>query len=226
MQAQVVRLCLIISLALSVPASAAPSREVLLAKIAHATILIESDNGHQGSGVVTRIMGKKYLLTAHHVVEGAKRIRLVSLGDKSTGTTTNAQGWHRLYDIAVYPLPRKMQHLPEIRLSPRVLPAGEKVAVAAFPGGEPTFTVGVIREYRSPGDTTVPSEVAFTADVDKGASGGMIIDSKANLIGIVTAYEVMRTSSGYKAKGDSIGTPAILIRKLIERQVSEGWRPM
>jgi len=200
------------------------NRDALLAKVAHATILITADNGYQGSGVVTRIMNRKYVLTAYHVVEGSNKIQLTSLGDKTTASTTNAVGWHRLYDIAVYPLPKRMQHLPELRLSPRLLPAGEKLAVAAFPLGVPSFSVGKIKEYRSPHKTDIPSEMVFTADVEQGASGGMIIDKDAKLIGIVTAYEYARTSDGYKIKGDSIGTPALLIRKLIERQVKSGGR--
>ena len=29
----------------------------------------------------------------------------------------------------------------------------------------------------------------------------------------------------YKIKGDSVGTPSILIRTLIEQKVKQGWRP-
>jgi S1-C subfamily serine protease len=206
-------------------AFAQKERNALLAKVAHATILITSDSGYQGSGVVTRIMKRKYVLTAHHVVEGGSKIKLLSLGDQSSGTSTQIHGWHRLYDIAVYPLPQSMQHLPVLRLSDRILPKGEKVAVAAFPGGNPTFSLGVIRDYRTANSGTIPTEVLFTADVDKGASGGMIIDKDANLIGIVTAYEYYKSPSGYKTKGDSVGTPAVLIRKLIQDRVKSGWRP-
>ena len=206
-------------------AFAQKDRNALLAKVSHATILITSDNGYQGSGVVTLIMNRKYVLTAHHVVEGASKIKLLSLGDKSTATTTQLHGWHRLCDIAVYPLPPKMQHLPVLRLSARILPNGEKIGVAAFPGGKPEFTLGVIREYQSPLAGNIPAEIVFTADVDQGASGGMIIDKDANLVGIVTAYEYYESPSGYKTKGNSIGTPSILIRKLIEDRVKTGWRP-
>ena len=202
-------------------------RDKLRSKVAHATLRITTDNGYQGSGVVTRIMRRKFVLTAHHVVEGSSKIRLESWGDNSSGITTQPQGWHRLYDIAVYPLPAKMSHLPILPLSPRILPKGEKVGVAAFPGGEFSDTTGIIREYRSPlpGLDSIPTEVLFTAAVDKGASGGMIIDKQANLVGIVTAYEYFRSRDGYKIKGDSVGTPSILIRTLIEQKVKQGWRP-
>ena len=209
------------------PLHAQSKRDKLRSKVAHATLRITTDNGYQGSGVVTRIMNRKYVLTAHHVVDGSSKIRLESWGDRSSGITTQLQGWHRLYDIAVYPLPDKMNHLPVLRLSPRILPKGEKVGVAAFPRGEFTDTTGIIREYREPlpGLDNVPTEVIFTADVDKGASGGMIIDKYANLVGIVTAYEYYRSPEGYRIKGDSVGTPSILIRTLIEQKVKQGWRP-
>lgn len=209
------------------PLDAQSKRDKLRSKVAHATLRITTDNGYQGSGVVTRIMNRKYVLTAHHVVDGSSKIRLESWGDRSSGITTQLQGWHRLYDIAVYPLPDKMNHLPVLRLSPRILPKGEKVGVAAFPRGEFTDTTGIIREYREPlpGLDNVPTEVIFTADVDKGASGGMIIDKYANLVGIVTAYEYYRSPEGYRIKGDSVGTPSILIRTLIEQKVKQGWRP-
>ena len=199
-------------------------REKLRAKVAHATLRITTDNGYQGSGVVTRIMNRKYVLTAHHVVEGSGQIRLESWGDQSTGITTKPHGWHRLYDIAVYPLPKEMSHLPILPLSPRILPKGEKVGVAAFPGGKFSDTTGFIREYRAPGPGEVPTEVLFTAAVDKGASGGMIIDKNANLVGIVTAYQYLHSPQGYK-KGDSVGTPSVLIRTIIEQKVKQGWRP-
>ena len=64
--------------------SCADNREALLRKIKMATILIVADNGSQGSGVITYIRNKRYVLTAHHVVKGSKRIKLTSLGDRST----------------------------------------------------------------------------------------------------------------------------------------------
>ena len=209
------------------PLHSQSKRDKLRSKVAHATLRITTDNGYQGSGVVTRIMNRKYVLTAHHVVEGSSKIRLESWGDRSSGMTTQLQGWHRLYDIAVYPLPDKMNHLPVLRLSPRILAKGEKVGVAAFPRGEFTDTTGIIREYRAPlpGLNNIPTEVLFTADVDKGASGGMIIDKYANLVGIVTAYEYFRSPEGYRVKGDSVGTPSVLIRAIIEQKVGQGWRP-
>ena len=220
----------LIVLLISYHSSASISRaenqpDALRAKVAHATLLITSDNGYQGSGVITRIMKRKYVLTAHHVVEGSSKIRLRSWGDRSSGITTQPHGWHRLYDIAVYPLPKEMNHLPILPLSPRILPKGEKVGVAAFPGGKFMDTTGIIREYRSPTSGNIPTEVIFTAAVDKGASGGMIIDNHANLVGIVTAYEYYRSSDGYEIKGDSVGTPSVLIRALIEEKIKQGWRP-
>ncbi len=206
-------------------ANAQQGRAALSSKVANATLLITSDNGYQGSGVITRIMNRKYVLTAHHVVAGSKKIKLQSWGDRSSGFTTQPHGWHKLYDIAVYPLPKEMSHLPVLPLSPRILPKGEKVGVAAFPKGEFTDSVGVIRKYRTPLEDNTPTEIVFTAEVDKGASGGMIIDKYANLVGIVTAYEYSKSSNGYKIKGDSIGTPSVLIRKLIKDGVKKGWRP-
>ncbi len=201
------------------------SEEALLKKIKMATILIVADNGYQGSGVITRIRNKRYVLTAHHVVEGAKRIQLTSHGDKSTGEVTKNEGWHVFYDLAVFRLPKAMRHLPMLRLDHTRLPPGTPVFVSAFPNGMPTLTAGKVTGYRFQANTDFPTEIAFTAPVEQGASGGMIVDAHGKLKGIVKAYEVLTSADGYEARGDSIGTHSYLIMKLILRAIDNGWRP-
>jgi S1-C subfamily serine protease len=205
--------------------SCADNREALLRKIKMATILIVADNGSQGSGVITYIRNKRYVLTAHHVVKGSKRIQLTSLGDRSTGEVTENEGWHVFYDLAAFRLPATMQHLPMLRLDHRRLPPGTTVFVSAFPKGVPTLTAGKITGYRFQANTDFPTEIAFTAPVEQGASGGMILDANGKIKGIVKAYEVLTSADGYEARGDSIGTHSYLIMKLILRAIDNGWRP-
>jgi len=203
----------------------ADNQEVLLKKIKMATILIVTDNGYQGSGVVTRIRNKRFVLTAHHVVKGAKQILLTSLGDRSTGKVTKNEGWHVFYDLAVFRLPASMRHLPMLRLDHTRLPPGTPVFVSAFPKGVPSLTAGKITGYRFQGNTDFPTEISFTAPVEQGASGGMIVDTNGKIKGIVKAYEVLTSTDGYEARGDSIGTHSYLIMKLILRAIDNGWRP-
>ena len=205
--------------------SCADKRDALLKQIKMATILIVTDSGIQGSGVITRIRKKRYVLTAHHVVKGAKRIRLTSLGDRSKGEVTKNEGWHVFYDLAVFRLPASMRHLPMLRLDHTRLPPGTPVFVSAFPNGVPSLTAGKITGYRYQANTDFPTEIAFTAPVEQGASGGMIVDANGRLKGIVKAYEVLTSADGYEARGDSIGTHSYLIMKLVLRAIDNGWRP-
>jgi S1-C subfamily serine protease len=170
-------------------------------------------------------MHTKYVLTAHHVVKGATKVELTSLGGHSTGRVTKSDGWHTFYDLATFQLPASMSRLPEIRLSDKVLPIGTVIYVSAFPNGIPTITKGRITGYEYQTATDFPTEMTFTAAIYEGASGGMIIDSAGNLKGIVKAYKVMPNEDGSATRGDGVGTPSYLIMALIKRAVINGWRP-
>lgn len=186
--------------------------------LSNSAILIETETS-QGSGVVTQIKKIKYVITAYHVVEGCNTIKLTCLGDNSTAVKTSIDGWDKLHDIAAYRLPKKMYHIPAIKLSNKILTYGESVFVLAFPRGRASFSDGKVIKYEYKTRSSIPSDIVFTAHVDGGSSGGMIIDKRGRLVGIVTAYKYHKTYRG-TVKGNSVGTPAAIIIGLAQKYAS------
>jgi S1-C subfamily serine protease len=178
---------------------------ISLRLVTAATVLIESTSSGgiaQGSGVVTMIMGKKYVLTANHVIQGTSVARLTSLADGSSGFSNKTGGWHVKYDIAAIVLPKELNHLPAIPLYRAKLRPGSRVYIAAFPKGVPVITIGQVAGYTAGG-----TQMYHTAATTGGSSGGMIIDAAGNLCGVHLGVD---TSLGYK-----YATPSDLIIRLV-----------
>jgi S1-C subfamily serine protease len=143
-----------------------------------------------GTGVV--IVADGTVLTNHHVVAGASRVRvLFAEGLESEATIVSARPEN---DLAVL----KVQTLPDDLAvatmgSARDLVPGDPVFAIGFPFGiGPSVSAGVVsglrREYRPPGGGHVLSElIQFDAAVNPGSSGGPLLNSAGEVVGIVTA---------------------------------------
>ena len=140
--------------------------------------IVQSD-GASGSGVITKIKGKKYVLTANHVIRGSEWARLTSLKDNSSGVANQTGGWNLHFDIAAIVLPASMRHLPAVPLYRGQLPVGQPVYLSGFPGGGYDLTAGVITGY-----TNAETEMLHSARSAGGASGGMLITPDGYLCGI------------------------------------------
>lgn len=204
-------------------ASANERYAAFIRKVEKAAILVETDGG-SGSGVVTVIDRRKWVLTAFHVVRGKRRARMTSLGDRSTGIIYRDARWHTGYDVAALPLPKNMYHLPTFPLTDGYLRKGAKVYVAAFPKGKPEITHGYITRYGNPFKDPLPSEMYFTAAVRPGSSGGMILSHDGRLAGIATGGFVKTDRYGNKYYGEGIGTPAYVIIDLIRQGIGNKGR--
>jgi S1-C subfamily serine protease len=142
-----------------------------------------------GTGVV--IVDSGIILTNLHVVNGAKRIRVVF----SEGMETGAEliGTRPEHDLAVL----KAQSVPD-DLEPATMRStaglrpGEPVVAVGFPFGiGPSASAGVIsglgREYRSAeGNRVLSNLIQFDAAVNPGNSGGPLVTNEGEVIGIVT----------------------------------------
>ena len=147
-----------------------------------ATVHISQSDG-VGSGVITMIKGRKYILTANHVIKGTRIARVTSLKDGSSGLVNRTSGWHEGHDIAAIALPASMQHLPAVPLYRGQLPVGQPVYLSGFPCGHYNVTAGVVTGY-SPGGT----KMLHSANGPPGSSGGMLITPSGYLCGIHTAF--------------------------------------
>src|SRR6266513_2722966 len=152
-----------------------------------------------GSGFVIDPRG--YILTNYHVVEGAQSIEVV-LGDQSRHAAKYI-GADQRNDVALIKIEPKGKHLVALQLGDSAgLQVGQKVLAIGNPFGfQSTLTTGVISAL---GRTVQTSQTAFIdeaiqtdAAINRGNSGGPLIDTHGDVIGINTAiYTPSGTTAG------------------------------
>jgi S1-C subfamily serine protease len=142
-----------------------------------------------GSGVV--IVDDGTILTNLHVVQGARRIRVVF----SDGLETEAVvgGVRVEHDLAVLKPARIPDDLvPATMRSTADLRIGDDVVAVGFPFGiGPSASAGVVsglkREYRaSSGARLLTNLIQFDAAANPGNSGGPLVTADGEVVGIVT----------------------------------------
>ena len=143
-----------------------------------------------GTGVV--IVDNGTILTNLHVVRNAKRIKVVFAdGLESDATITGVRPEHDLAVIQAQTIPDDL--FPATMRSTEDLTLGDQVAAVGFPFGiGPSLTAGVVsglrREFRSPqGKRLLTNLIQFDAAVNPGNSGGPLVNTQGEVIGIVTA---------------------------------------
>ncbi len=155
-------------------------------------VVIESSGiGHShddalGSGVIINTQGQ--ILTALHVVQGAGGITLTYAdGSQSSATVESSDPDH---DIAVLNADK-----PPSVIVPATLGGGVRVGDEAFALGHPlglvdSLTAGVIsgldRSFPLPNGRTLNGLIQFDAAVSPGNSGGPLLNTKGQVVGIVT----------------------------------------
>ena len=142
-----------------------------------------------GTGVV--IVDSGVILTNLHVVNGAKRIRVVFAdGMEAAAELIGARPEHDLAVLKAQSVPDDLE--PATMRSTAGLRPGEAVLAVGFPFGiGPSASAGVIsglgREYRSAeGKRILTNLIQFDAAVNPGNSGGPLVTNEGEVIGIVT----------------------------------------
>jgi S1-C subfamily serine protease len=139
-----------------------------------------------GAGVVINSRGA--ILTAYHVIENARQIR-VQFGDGTQAVATVASSQPNS-DIAVLSVDR----LPLV-VVPAVMGGGAQVGDVVFAVGNPlglqdSLTAGVVsatgRTVRAPENRTLHDLIQFDAAVNPGNSGGPLLNKAGQVVGIVT----------------------------------------
>jgi S1-C subfamily serine protease len=142
-----------------------------------------------GTGVV--IVDDGTILTNLHVVAGAERIRLVF----ANGFESDASivGIRPEYDLAVLQAHQIPDDLVAATMrSTTGLALGEPVVIVGFPFGlGPSVSAGVVsglrREFVSPeGQRVLSNLIQFDAAANPGSSGGPLVTSDGEVVGIVT----------------------------------------
>jgi S1-C subfamily serine protease len=143
----------------------------------------------RGTGVIMVESG--VILTNLHVVAGAKRIQVTfSDGLESDAEVIGTRPEHDLAVLQAKQLPDDI--VPATMRSTAGLRPGDDVVAVGFPFGiGPSASAGVIsglrREYVSPeGKRLLTNLIQFDAAVNPGNSGGPLVTTEGEVIGIVT----------------------------------------
>jgi S1-C subfamily serine protease len=176
----------------------------------------------QGAGSGFVIDPRGYVLTNYHVVQGAQAIS-VTLGDRSH-YDAKMVGADERNDIALVKIDPKDRKLPVLTMgdSDR-LQVGQKVLAIGNPFGfQSTLTTGVVsalgRTVQTSQTTFIDGAIQTDAAINQGNSGGPLLDSHGDVIGINSA---IFTPSGTTA-GIGFAIPINTARIIAQDLITEG----
>ena len=173
-----------------------------------------------GSGFV--IDDKGYILTNFHVVQEAQSIEVV-LGDQSR-YPAKFIGADQRNDVALVKIEPKGKHLVALPLGDSAaLQVGQKVLAIGNPFGfQSTLTTGVVsaigRTVQTSQTTFIDEAIQTDAAINRGNSGGPLIDSHGQVIGINSA---IFTPSGTTA-GIGFAIPINTAKRIAHDLMTEG----
>jgi serine protease Do len=165
-----------------------------------------------GSGVIVDSSG--YIMTNAHVVEGARRIRVILPLPPSETAQLEPEGKRRILDAKVVGthaesdlalLKVNARDLPSLELSQsRQLRQGQLVFAVGSPVGlQDSVTMGVISSVARQPDPNKPMVYIQTdAAINPGNSGGPLVDVEGNVVGINTA--ILSGSGGNEGIGFAV----------------------
>jgi len=169
-----------------------------------------------GSGVIVSPEG--YLLTNHHVVEGADEIE-VQLADGRSATAKSV-GSDPESDIAVLRI--DLPKLPAVVFgNSDALQVGDQVLAIGNPFGVgQTVTSGIVSALgrNQLGINTFENFIQTDAAINPGNSGGALVDADGHLVGINTA--IFSRTGGSLGIGFAI--PAATARQVMESLIKDG----
>ena len=177
----------------------------------------------QGSGFVFSskdglLSDKTYILTNHHVVEGAEKIRVKFQDGREF--IAKIKGADPKSDVAVIEI--KTGGLPALQWGDSsALEVGEWVIAMGNPFGlSHTLTVGVVsaKGRTSLGISDYEDFIQTDAAINPGNSGGPLVNLDGEVIGMNTA--IVSGSGGYMGAGFAI--PSTLARIIAEQLIDDG----
>jgi S1-C subfamily serine protease len=158
-----------------------------------------------------------FLITNHHVIQGAKQVRIrLNGGGELAGRVVGADPWT---DIAVVQADGAGLPFAALGDSARLRVGQLVVAIGSPLGFESTVTAGVVsalsRTLRSITGHLVDNVIQTDAALNPGNSGGPLVDSRGKVIGINTA--IIRP-----AQGICFAIPINMARDIIPQLMQHG----
>lgn len=175
-----------------------------------------------GSGFILTADG--YVLTNHHVIDGAQSIT-VTLSD-GTEYTAQLVGSDSVSDVALLKIDG--QDLPAVSIgNSDDLEVGDQVAAIGNPLGEltSTQTVGYVsaKDRSVNTDGTIINMLQTDAAINSGNSGGPLFNMNGEVVGITTAKYSGSTSSGASIEGIGFAIPINDVMKLVDDLMEYGY---
>ena len=174
---------------------------------------------HLGSGVIASTEG--HILTNNHVIKNAQRIQ-VGLADGRSASATLV-GTDAATDLAVIKIELD-------NLTPAKVPSNldSRVGDIVFAIGNPhglgqSVSMGIIsgKERNRLGLNTFESFIQTDAAINAGNSGGALINTKGELVGINTAH-FYNSSTSSRSQGVGLAIPISIASDVLHSLVSQG----
>ncbi len=183
-------------------------------------VMLELTNEGAGSGCVLDKSGR--ILTNYHVIEDAGRIAVTLYN----GQTYDAKvvGADRPTDIAVVQIDAPPEELHPLPIGDsRDLRVGMQVYAIGNPFGlERTLTAGIVSSLnRTLGITrgrSIRSIIQIDAAINPGSSGGPLLNTRAELVGLNTAI----ASTTGQSSGVGFAIPTTLVQRVVPELISHG----
>lgn len=169
-----------------------------------------------GSGFI--ISQEGYIITNHHVIEGATQIQ-VRLKGKKEAVPAELIGADYDLDMAVIKI-KGSKDLPTLKLgSSEDIKVGNWVIAIGSPYGlEDTVTVGVISAKERPvniGNRHYKHLLQTDASINPGNSGGPLLNLRGEVVGINTAINA-------QAQGIGFAIPSSTVKAVLDELIREG----
>ena len=178
----------------------------------------------EGAGSGSVLDKKGHILTNFHVIEDAKSARVTLFNNESF--PAQPVGADPDNDIAVLKIdaPPEMLFPIELGDSSR-LRVGQKIFAIGNPFGlERTMTVGIVsslnRQIPSRNRREMKSIIQIDAALNSGNSGGPLLDSRSQLVGMNTA--ILSPSGAGENTGVGFAIPEATIRRVMPQLIEHG----
>lgn len=155
------------------------------------------------------------LVTNRHVVEGARQLSI----ETSSGHRVSVQNWtvSETDDLALLRLSEPIFRHP-VRLAAGPATPGDLIVVMGYPLGG-SLTVGrgrILKVAPDPGGSS-PAEIEASVDILPGNSGGPLVDTHGQVIGVVRAIDL--------EAGSALAIPAARIKALLSGKSTQIGQP-
>ncbi|MDO5453696.1 MAG: trypsin-like peptidase domain-containing protein [Corynebacterium sp.] len=182
----------------------------------------------EGSGSIFTSDG--YVLTNHHVVDGAEDGAMqVTLND-GTDMTADFVASDAATDIAVIKI-RDAENLPTIQFgdSEQLAVGQQVVAVGAPLGLSGTVTSGIVSAMDRPvrasqggGESSLIDAIQTDAAINPGNSGGPLVDMNGNLVGMNSVIATLSTGNTAGSIGLGFAIPSNFAQRVAEQLIAGG----